>query len=145
MDSWKRKITELYLGKENTGPEADRELMTIWIYTMCGMWTHLRDQMIYADEKGKIYCSIFTFKEDDPNVKRMANIFRKGVVCKKRESNRYELLTEECLEIHNLLSHEDEQFKDGHRAIKHKYRKENKSKCSRENEEINEYLKIESF
>ena len=87
------------------------------------------DQIEWVDKKGKIYCSIFTFIEDDPNVKRMADLYRRRVVWKKNECNRYELLTELCLEIHQLVYHGDQQFEDGHTAIEHKCRKENKQKC----------------
>ena len=41
------------------------------------------------------------------------------IVCKEEECNRYELLTEECLEIHKKIFHGDQQFKNGHRPIEH--------------------------
>ena len=56
----------------------------------------------------------------------MADLFEMRIVCKEEEYNRYELLTEECLEIHKKIFHRDQQFKDGHRSIEHCCSKINK-------------------
>ena len=83
------------------------------------------EQIECVDEKGKIYNSILTFKEDAPIEKKMVELFKKRVLCEEKECNRYELLTEKCLEIHKLVYHKDQQFEDGHRPIEHSCRKEN--------------------
>ena len=46
--------------------------------------------------------------------------FLKGVICEEEECKRYELLTEECLEIHKLVYHRDQQFEEGHRRCRKK-------------------------
>ena len=76
-------------------------------------------------------------------------------MCKKEECNRYELLTEECLEIHKKIFHRDQQFKDGYRTIEHccsKGKKGNtlietniQGKLKYRNEKGKEYTEIESF
>ena len=49
------------------------------------------------DEDGKIYNSILTFREDVLIEKKMACLFERRTICEENEYNRYELLTEECL------------------------------------------------
>ena len=85
------------------------------------------NQIEYVHKIGKIYNTIFIFKEDALTEKRMADLFKRKVICKKKECSKYELLTEECLEIHKLVYHGDQQFEDGHRPIKHGCKKENKN------------------
>ena len=51
------------------------------------------------------------------------------IMCKEEKCNRYELLTEECLEIHKKIFHGDQQFKNGHRPIE--------NFCSKGNEGLN--------
>ena len=52
-------------------------------------------------------------------------------MCKEEECNRFELLTEECLEIHKKIFHGDQHFKDGHRPIEHCCSKRNEVlKCN---------------
>ena len=81
------------------------------------------DQIEYVDENGEIYNSIFTFKED-------AHLFKRRVMCEEKECNRYELLTEDCLEIHKFVYHRDQQFDNGHRSIKHSCKNKNeKLRC----------------
>ena len=88
------------------------------------------DQIEWGNENGKIYNSIFTFKNNIPIEKRIAGLFIRRVICKEKECNRYEPLTQEFLEIHKLLYHGDQQFEDEHRTIQHNCRKENdKLKC----------------
>ena len=38
--NWKKKITELYLGKENTDVEAEEEKIPVWICTGWRTKTH---------------------------------------------------------------------------------------------------------
>ena len=53
------------------------------------------------------------------------------IVCKKEKCNRYELPTEECLEIHKKIFHGNQQFKDGHRPIEYCCSKRNEGlKCN---------------
>ena len=47
------------------------------------------------------------------------DLFEMRIMCKEKECNRYELQTEECLEIHKKIFHGDQQFKNGHRPIEH--------------------------
>ena len=88
----------------------------------------------------------------------MAELFKKRVLCEEKECNRYELLTEKCLEIHKLVYHKDQQFEDGHRPIEHSCRKENEKLKWRtldrdkyiwgskyRNEKSNKYPNIEIF
>ena len=43
------------------------------------------NQIEFVDENERIICnSIFTFKEVDPTEKRMADFFKKRVICKKK-------------------------------------------------------------
>ena len=56
----------------------------------------------------KIYNTIFTFKEDAPIEKRMTDHFRKRIICEEKECNKYELITNECLEINKLVYHRDQ-------------------------------------
>ena len=82
------------------------------------------------DENGIIYNSIFTFKEDVPLEKKWKTSLKGESNAKKKECNRYELLIEECLEMHKLLFCGNLKFDDGHRPIEHSYKKENeKLKC----------------
>ena len=83
-----------------------------------------------------------------------ASLFKRRVICKEKECNRYELLTMECLEIHKLVYHRDQQFRDEYRPIEHSYRKEKrKLKCKTLIETNifgdftygNEYQNVESF
>ena len=61
----------------------------------------------------------------------MADLFEMRIVCKKKEYNRYELLIEECLKMHQKIFHAGQQFKDGHRPIEHCCSKGNKGlKCN---------------
>ena len=49
----------------------------------------------YVDKNGKIYNTTFTFKKDAITEKIMAGLFKRRVICKKKEHNRYEQLIEE--------------------------------------------------
>ena len=83
----------------------------------------------YMNENCKIYNSKFTFKEDAPTEKRMADLFERKVTCKQKECTRYELISE-CVILHKLVYHRDQQFEDGHRSIEPGCKKENKKlKC----------------
>ena len=44
------------------------------------------DQIEWVDENGKIYNSIFTFKEDPPIEKRMVDLFKIESYAKKRSA-----------------------------------------------------------
>ena len=91
------------------------------------MKTQQRDQIEYMDKNGKIYNSIFTFKEDALIKKIMADLFKMRVICKEIKWNRHK----ECLKIHKLVYHGDQQFKGGPRPIEYSCMKENeKPKCS---------------
>ena len=68
----------------------------------------------------KIYNSIFTFKENSPIEKRIADFFKRRVICEEKECNRYELIMEECLKTHTLVK-----IKNGHRPKEHSCKKEN--------------------
>ena len=57
----------------------------------------------------------------------MADIFEMRILCKEEKYNRYELLKEDCLEIHKKIFHGDQQFKDWYRPIEHCCGKENKA------------------
>ena len=50
----------------------------------------------------------------------MAGLFERRIICKEKECNRYELLTEECLKIHKLLFHRNQHFEEGHSCKKDK-------------------------
>ena len=98
---------------------------------------------VYVDENRILYNSIYNFKESMPTNKKIADLF--------------ELLTEECLEIHRKIFHGDQKFEDGHRPIKHCCSKENKKlKCNTlidkhtggtqmQRQKRKEYTDIESF
>ena len=64
---------------------------------------------IYVDGNRIIYNSIYNFREDI-STKKMADLFEIKIVCKEEKCNRYELLMEECLEIHKKIFYEDQQF-----------------------------------
>ena len=69
--------------------------------------------------------------EGVPTNKKMADFFEMRIVCEEEKCNRYELLSEECLEIHKKVFHGHQQFKDRHRPIEHFCKKENeKLKCN---------------
>ena len=89
------------------------------------------DQIEYVDKNGKIYNTIFTFKEGASIEKRMADLFKRRVICEEKEFNRCELLTEECLKIHMLMYNIYQQFEEEHRPINHYCKKENKQVKSR--------------
>ena len=85
-------------------------------------------------------------------------LFEIRIMCKEEECNRFELLTEECLEIHKKIFHGDQQFKDGHKPIEHCCSKRNEwLKCNTlietniqgepkyRDEKGKEYTDIESF
>ena len=42
------------------------------------------NQIKYIDENRKIYNSIFAFKEDAPTEKRIAELFKRRTICKKK-------------------------------------------------------------
>ena len=73
------------------------------------------NQVEWVDKKGKIYDSIFTFREDVPIEKKIR------IICKEQEFNRYELLT----------------FEEGYRLIEHSCKEENKKLKYRTLIEIN--------
>ena len=77
----------------------------------------------------KIYNNIFSFKEDAP-IKKTTDLFEKRIICEEKQCNRYELLMEECLEIHNLVFHGNQHFEVEHRPIEHSCKNKNeKLKC----------------
>ena len=82
------------------------------------------DKIELVDENGKFYNSCFTFKECTPINKTMADHFKRRVVCEEKGCQRYELLMENCLEIHNQAFHRDQQFQEGLEPKKHRCRKE---------------------
>ena len=91
----------------------------------------LRNQVERVDENGKIYNSIFTYKEDAPIEKKMSDLFEIRILSEEEECNKYELLTQEFLKINKLVLHRNQQFKEGHRTIEHSCKKENeKLQCS---------------
>merc|ERR1711976_724142 len=55
------------------------------------------EEIEYVDENGKLYVSIFTFKENRPSSKKMNDRFKRRIICKEKECKGHELLTEECL------------------------------------------------
>ena len=67
----------------------------------------------------------------------MADLFKRRVICEEKECNKYELLIEECLEIHKLVYQGDQQFEDGHRPIEHS--------CSREIEKLKIRILIHKY
>ena len=88
----------------------------------------------------------------------MADLFKMRIVCKEEKCNRYELLMEECLEIHKKIFHGVQQFENGHKPIKHCCSKINEGlKCNTlietniqgepkcRDEKGKEYTDIESF
>ena len=81
----------------------------------------------WVDENGKIYSSLFTFKEDAP-IKKMAELFERRIICEEKECNRYELLMEKWL--HKLGVHGNLHFEEQHRPTERSSKKENeKLKC----------------
>ena len=82
------------------------------------------DKIELVDENGKFYNSCFTFKECTPINKTMADRFKRRVVCEEKRCQRYKLLMENCLEIHNRAFHRDQQFQEGLRPKEHRCRKE---------------------
>ena len=76
------------------------------------------------DEDGKIYNSILTFREDVLIEKKMACLFERRTICEENEYNRYELLTEECLNIHKLVFQGNQHFEEGQRPIEHSCKNE---------------------
>ena len=62
-----------------------------------------------VNEYGKLYNSIFTFREDVP-IEKKADLFERRIICKEKECNRFELLTKECLKIHKLVFHGNQHF-----------------------------------
>ena len=74
---------------------------------------------IYMDEKHDNIKQHIQFQGGYTNQKKMEDLIEMRIVCKEEECNRYELLTEECLEIHKKIFHRDQQCKDGHRPIEH--------------------------
>ena len=55
--------------------------------------------------------------------KKMADLFKRKIVCEEKECNRYELLMEECLKIHKLVFHGNQNFERGHRPIENSCKK----------------------
>ena len=43
----------------------------------------------------------------------------KRIICEEKECSRYELLTEECLNIQKLVFYGNQYFEEGHRPIEH--------------------------
>ena len=80
---------------------------------------------VYVAINGKIYNSIFTFKESVPINKKRTYFFEMRIVCKEEKCNRYELLFKECLDIYKKIFHGDQQFNDGHSPIEYCWMKEN--------------------
>ena len=78
----------------------------------------------WRDEDNKIYNSIFIFKEDVLIEKHIADLFDRRIICEEKECNRYELLTEESLNIHKLVFHGNQHFEEGQRPIEHCCKKE---------------------
>ena len=74
------------------------------------------NQVEWMDKNGKIYNSIFTFKEDAPIVKT-TGLFERRIICEEKEFNRNVLLTEECLEIHKLMFHGNQNSEERYRPI----------------------------
>ena len=65
---------------------------------------------VCVEENRIIYNSIYNFKEDMPT-KKIVDLLEMRIVCKEEQCNRYELLMEDCLEIHKIF-HGDQQFKN---------------------------------
>ena len=61
------------------------------------------DQIEYVDKSGKMYCSVFIFKEIASIGKRMADLFKRRVKYEENECKRYELLMDKCFEIQKLV------------------------------------------
>ena len=47
---------------------------------------------VNVDKNGKIYNSIYNFKEGIPTIEKMADLFEMRIMCKEEKCNRYELL-----------------------------------------------------
>ena len=88
----------------------------------------------------------------------MAYLFKRRIICEEKECNKYVLLEEEFLEIYKLVFHGNQHFEEGHRLIKHCFKKENeKLKCRTlletniqgeskyKDVKSNEYPDVESF
>ena len=54
----------------------------------------------------------------------MADLFNRRIICEEKECNRYELLTEECLNVQKLMFHGNQHFDEVHRPVDHSCKKE---------------------
>ena len=72
------------------------------------------------DNTGQIHEDNFTFRKENLTEKGKESILEKRIVCEKYEFNKYELLTEKCLNIHNELYHGNQQYGE----VKNKHKRE---------------------
>ena len=57
------------------------------------------NQVECVDEEGKINNCIFTCRVDALIEKQLNDFFERKIICKKKEGNRYKLITEECFNM----------------------------------------------
>ena len=82
--------------------------------------------MIHIDNEGQIHEDVFTFREEAPKEERKEDTVEKRIMCKMEECNSYKFFTEQSLEVHKYLYHEDQPFDREQRPIEHRCVQEGK-------------------
>ena len=104
--SIKRKIVDF---------EAKKEKQDLQINTVVKQSTPRI--VLYINDTRQIHKDDFTFREENLSGKRKGDILEKRILCKELEWNKYELLAEKCLLIHQKLYHHNQQYKENCKSI----------------------------